>query len=178
MFWGEALWAKVAAARPAAGMQHLGLHGRPRHAGQKLAALAEAVDRLTRDFGNWRMPWGEINRFQRNDDAIVQTFRRRQAQIPVPFTSSQWGSLAAFGARRYPARSDTTAQRQQLRGRRWSSGPGCARVAVTAGGESGDPASPHFNDQASAMRRGTCAKVYFYPEELKGHIERVYHPGE
>jgi acyl-homoserine-lactone acylase len=49
---------------------------------------------------------------------------------------------------------------------------------VTAGGESGDPKSPHFNDQAQRYASGDLRDVYFYPDQLKGHIERTYHPGE
>lgn len=50
--------------------------------------------------------------------------------------------------------------------------------AVTAGGESGDPASPHFNDQARRYASGGLRDVYFHPDQLKGHIERIYRPGE
>ena len=50
--------------------------------------------------------------------------------------------------------------------------------AVTAGGESGNPSSPHFNDQAKRYGTGDLREVYFYPSDLKGHIERQYHPGE
>ena len=49
--------------------------------------------------------------------------------------------------------------------------------AVTAGGESGDPKSTHFNDQAERYATGNLRDVYFYPSQLKGHTERVYHPG-
>ena len=49
--------------------------------------------------------------------------------------------------------------------------------AITAGGQSGDPASPHFNDQAERYSRGDLREVYFYREQLEGHIEREYHPG-
>jgi len=49
--------------------------------------------------------------------------------------------------------------------------------AVTAGGQSGDPSSPHFNDQAQRYASGDLREVYFYPEQLKGHTERTYHPG-
>ena len=49
--------------------------------------------------------------------------------------------------------------------------------AVTAGGQSGDPSSPHFNDQAQRYASGGLREVYFYPEQLKGHTERTYHPG-
>ena len=50
--------------------------------------------------------------------------------------------------------------------------------AVTAGGESGDPASQHFNDQAKRYATGNLREVYFYREQLKGHTEREYHPGK
>jgi acyl-homoserine-lactone acylase len=30
-----------------------------------LESLMRASDKLTADFGKWRTPWGEINRFQR-----------------------------------------------------------------------------------------------------------------
>jgi acyl-homoserine-lactone acylase len=46
-----------------------------------------------------------------------------------------------------------------------------------AGGESGDRASPHFNDQAERYTTGALREVYFYPEQRVGHTERSYHPG-
>ena len=57
-------------------------------------------------------------------------------------------------------------------------GPRVRARAVTAGGESGNPASPHFNDEAQRYASGNLREVYFYPDQLKGHTERVYHPGE
>ena len=50
--------------------------------------------------------------------------------------------------------------------------------AVSAGGESGNPKSKHFNDQAMRYSTGDLREVYFYPSQLKGHIEREYHPGQ
>jgi acyl-homoserine-lactone acylase len=50
--------------------------------------------------------------------------------------------------------------------------------AVTAGGESGDPRSPHFNDQAERYAGLRLRPVYFYPGQLVGHTERRYHPGD
>jgi acyl-homoserine-lactone acylase len=48
--------------------------------------------------------------------------------------------------------------------------------AVTAGGESGDPSSAHFNDQAKRYTAGNLRDVYFYRSDLNGHIARRYHP--
>ena len=50
--------------------------------------------------------------------------------------------------------------------------------AVSAGGQSGDAASRHFNDQVARYASGDLRDVYFYPDQLQGHIERTYHPGE
>jgi acyl-homoserine-lactone acylase len=145
---------------------------------QKVAALATASDRLQQDFGRWRTPWGEINRFQRLNDDIVQKFTDAGPSIPVAFTSAQWGSLASFGARRY----EGTKRYYGTSGNSFVAvvefGDSVRARAVTAGGESGDPRSPHFNDQALRYSTGNLREVYFYPDQLRGHIERSYHPGE
>jgi len=153
--------------------------GRTRNATpeQKLQALAAASDRLARDFGRWNTPWGEINRFQRLTADIVQPFNDAAPSIPVGFTSSRWGSLASFGTR-------TPQGMKKMYGVSGNSfvavvefGDQVRARAVSAGGESGDPSSKHFNDQAARYATGNLREVYFYPAQLKGHTEREYHPG-
>jgi len=175
-FWADELWTLAGRQRPRHGNRWEAMNalsGRDR-----LAALARALDRLERDWGGWRVAWGEVNRFQRNDAAIVQTFDDRRPSIAVPFAAARWGSLASFGARAYPGT------------RRWYGnngnsfvaivefGPRLRAWAVTAGGVSGNPASPHFNDQAGRYASGNLRPVYFYREDLAGHIARSYHPGQ
>jgi acyl-homoserine-lactone acylase len=48
---------------------------------------------------------------------------------------------------------------------------------VTAGGESGDPASPHFRDQAERYAGGALRPVWFYPADITAHTVRQYRPG-
>jgi acyl-homoserine-lactone acylase len=144
---------------------------------QQLEALAAASDKLTADFGTWKTPWGDINRYQRNNGDIVQKFDDSKPSIPVGFTSSLWGSLASFGARPYPG----TRKWYGTSGNSFVSvvefGDSVRAVAITAGGESGHPDSPHFNDEAQRYATGNLRPVYYYPSQLKGHTERVYHPG-
>jgi len=177
VFWGEALWAKAAPAAKAAGMSVWDYMAEKSSGADKLAALAEASDRLTTDFGTWKVQWGEINRFQRLNGDIVQQFRDDGPSIPVPFTSAQWGSLASFGAKRYPG----TKRYYGTSGNSFVAvvefGPKVRALAVTAGGESGHPDSPHFNDQAGRYAAGDLREVYFWPEQLAGHTERSYRPG-
>jgi acyl-homoserine-lactone acylase len=178
VFWGEALWSRLAG-RPNPGelpaYDRLVAQTTP---AEKLAALAEASDRLAADFGTWRTPWGEINRFQRLNDDIAPRFTDAGASIPVPFTSSQWGSLASFGARRYPG----TKRYYGTSGNSFVAvvefGPRVKAWAVTAGGESGDPASRHFDDEATRYAEGNLREVYVYPDQLAGHTERIYRPGQ
>lgn len=143
-----------------------------------LQALSAARDRLERDFGTWRTPWGDINRFQRLTGDIVQPFDDSAVSSPVGFTSSRWGSLASFGARTY-------AGTRKMYGTSGNSfvavvefGDRVRARAVSAGGESGDPRSPHFNDQASRYATGNLREVYFYRSQLEGHVERQYRPGK
>jgi len=144
---------------------------------QLLEALAAASDQLTADFGTWRTPWGDINRFQRLTGDIIQPFSDAGPSIPVPFTASQWGSLAAFGARAYPG----TKKWYGTYGNSFVAvvefGDSIRAKAVTAGGESGHPDSPHFNDEAARYAAGNLRDVYFYRAQLVGHTEREYHPG-
>ena len=144
---------------------------------QLLKSLAAASDKLAADFGAWKTPWGDINRFQRLTDDLVHPFTDAGPSIPVGFTSATWGSLASFAARTYRGS-------KKIYGTSGNSfvavvefGKTLRARAVTAGGESGNPASPHFNDQAKRYSTGDLREVYFYRPQLKGHTEREYHPG-
>jgi acyl-homoserine-lactone acylase len=177
VFWGEDLFNRVSAeARQAAMSAETYVIDRATD-GERLQSLAAAKTKLEQDFGKWQTPWGEINRFQRITDDIAPKFDDAAPSIPVPFTYSRWGSLASFSAHAYPGT------------KKWYGTSGNSFVAVvefgdsvraraiTAGGESGNPSSPHFNDEAQRYSTGNLRDVYFYPSQLKGHIERVYHPG-
>lgn len=143
-----------------------------------LESLTAAVTRLERDFGSWQTPWGEINRFQRLTGDIEHPFRDDGPSIPVAFTSGNFGSLASFGARPYP----NTKKWYGTSGNSFVAvvefGPQVRARAVTAGGESGNPRSKHFNDQAERYATGNFREVYFYKRQLEGHVEREYHPGQ
>ncbi len=99
--WGEDIQRSVGGAARSAGMsadEYIGSKATPE---QLLQSLANASDKLTADFGTWKTPWGDINRFQRLTDDIVHPFTDAGPSIPVMFTSATWGSLASFGARTY-----------------------------------------------------------------------------
>ncbi|HET9355669.1 MAG TPA: penicillin acylase family protein [Sphingomicrobium sp.] len=145
----------------------------------QLASLEEAMAKMTGLYGGWRVKWGEINRYQRNDGAIVQKFDDRKPSIAVGFPSARWGTLASFGAQTYPG----TKKRYGTSGNSFvavveftPAGP--KAMAVTAGGVNGDPASPHFADQAQAYADGRLLPVPFDGREVAAQAVAVYRPGE
>jgi len=177
VYWGDQLWREIGSFAQAERINVPDYIANRVDAATKLTALEQAVAQLTRDFGSWRMPWGAINRFQRLDGAIRPHFDDAKPSTPVPFTSAQWGSLASFGAKTWPG----TKRYYGTSGNSFVAvvefGPRVRAMAVMAGGQSGNQASLHFADQIDRYATGRLRPVYFYPDELAGHVERVYRPG-
>ncbi|MGH8363086.1 MAG: penicillin acylase family protein [Gammaproteobacteria bacterium] len=177
VFWGTNLFNQMRDNPQAAHMWPADYVQKLATPAQALQALAVAADKLEADFGSWQTPWGDINRFQRISDTIEPHFDDSRHSIPVPFTSSLWGSLASFGAKLYP-------HTRKWYGNDGNSfvciiefGPKVRAWAIRVGGESGNPASAHFTDQAAQYAMGNLRPVYYYKSQLHGHIERQYHPG-
>jgi acyl-homoserine lactone acylase PvdQ len=179
VFWGEEAGRRVGAEARRAGMSAEDYVATKATSEQLLGALETASNKLATDFGSWKTPWGDINRYQRLTADIVQPFNDAGASIPVAFTSARWGSLASFGARAYPGT------------KKWYGTSGNSFVAVvefgkdsvrakavTAGGVNSVPGSKHFGDQAQRYATGALRDVYFYKSQLVGHTERTYHPGQ
>jgi acyl-homoserine-lactone acylase len=144
----------------------------------RIESLARASAKLQRDFGKWNTPWGDINRFQRLTGDIVQPFDDSKPSLPVPFTSSTWGSLAAFGM-------TTQANVKKIYGDRGNSfmavvefGPRIKAKTLLAGGVNGDPKSKHFTDQAMMYTKSQYKDALFYREDVEKHAERTYKPGQ
>jgi acyl-homoserine-lactone acylase len=179
VYWGEEL---IRILRPPAGEdrnRYMNRIGRDTTDGQKLQALSSAVAQLVHDFGRWQVPWGEVNRFQRISPSIAPRFSDSAPSIPVPFAPARYGSLASFEMR-VPK---TTRHLFGTYGNSFVAvveftRHGVRARAVSAGGESGNPASSHFFDQARRYASGNLRDVYFYPDQLNGHTERTYRPGE
>jgi acyl-homoserine-lactone acylase len=176
-FWAEELWRQAAAVGDLGGLTTYDYIATKMTPTQRLDALSAMSDKLQADFGSWKTPWGEINRFQRLTDDIVHPFDDAGPSMPVAFASGRWGSLASFAAKSYNGS-------KKIYGTSGNSfvavvefGDTVKARAITAGGQSGNPSSPHFKDQAERYANGDLRDVYFYPAQLEGHIEREYKPG-
>jgi len=180
IYWAQKLRQSVAARIPArtdqlSAIKFLQEKTTPQ---EKLIALNETVAELQRDFGNWKIAWGEVNRFQRLDGKIDAGFDDTKPSISVPFTSSYWGSLAAFGSRKYP-------NTKKMYGNVGNSfvaavefGKKVKAKTVIIGGSSSDKTSSHFNDQSQRYADGNFKDIFFYKEDVMKHVEKNYKPGE
>jgi acyl-homoserine-lactone acylase len=178
VYWSEELGRQVAADARKAGITTDEFIASKATPDQMVQALAVAADKLAADFGSWKTPWGEINRYQRLTGDIVQPFNDAGPSIPVGFSSARWGSLASFGAKTYKG----TKKMYGTTGNSFVAvvefGDQVKARAVTAGGQSGDPKSPHFGDQAQRYATGDLREVYFYRPQVEAHKERQYQPGK
>ena len=144
---------------------------------ERLELFQKAVDKIRADFGRWDIPWGEVHRFQRLDGAIESRFDDSLPSLPVGMASGRWGALASYGARAF----DT----KRLYGTSGNSfvavvefGPAVRAKSLLAGGQSGDPNSPHFDDQAQRYVDRQFKEVAYSREDVERRAVRSYRPGD
>ncbi len=143
-----------------------------------ITPLLAVVNELKTHYGNWQISWGSINRYQRISSDILQQYKDDQPSVPVGFASSSWGMLPAYNSKYFPG----TNKRYGVSGNSFicavEFGKRIKAKSLLAGGESGDPLSPHFNDQLQMYTRGQFKDVLFYKNDVLKHAEKTYHPGE
>ncbi|MEH6762625.1 MAG: penicillin acylase family protein, partial [Maribacter arcticus] len=123
--------------------------------------------------------WGEVNRYQRLTGDVMQPFNDSLPSVGVGFASGTWGALAAYGARY------TAPGAKKIYGTRGNSfvavvefGDKVQAKTILAGGQSGDPTSPHFNDQIEKYLNIDWKDVAFYREDVLKRAQETYLPGK
>ncbi len=158
-------------------MERFNYYGTKSSYKERLEVLKTTLDQLENDFGTWDIAWGEVNRFQRLDGNIQSHFDDNQSSLPVGLASGRWGALASYGARTY----DT----KKIYGTSGNSfvavvefGEKVKAKSILAGGQSGDPDSPHFYDQAQRYIDVEFKDVAFYREDVEASAKKTYRVGE
>lgn len=156
-------------------INHFGVGSEP---SERVQVFTETLQDLTQRYGDWRLPWGEVNRLQRLTGDILQPHDDAQASLAVGFGSGRWGALASFGAKRF-------AGTQKIYGASGNSfvavvefGDKVRAKSLLAGGQSGDPSFPHFFDQANLYAAGRFKEVAYYRSDVLARAQMIYHPGQ
>ncbi|TCK69285.1 acyl-homoserine lactone acylase PvdQ [Winogradskyella wandonensis] len=164
---------------PMSSMEFMMYFGQQSPKEERLKLFEDVIDYLTETFGTWNLPWGEVNRYQRLNGDIRQKFDDNQPSIPFGFASGRWGALAAYGV------SYSNPEAKKIYGTRGNSfvavvefGDKVKAKSMLAGGQSGDPNSPHFNDQAQRYADMKFKDVPYYKEDVLKVAEETYQPGK
>ena len=177
-FYGMNLYKHLETPQELKGMNRFHYYGTGTSEKERLIVFEKTIMQLNKDFGNWNIPWGEVSRFQRISGDINATFDDAAPSIPVGLTTARWGHLAAYGMR---GRHDV----KKIYGTRGNSfvaavefGKKIKAKSILAGGQSSDPDSPHFKDQATMYVEGKFKDVAFYRSDIEARAEETYSPGK
>jgi acyl-homoserine-lactone acylase len=144
---------------------------------ERLDIFKQTLSQIEEDFGKWNTSWGEVNRYQRINGDIKSVFNDSLPSMPIGMASGNWGALASYASRSYNTK--------KLYGTKGNSfvavvefGDKVKAKSILAGGQSGDPNSPHFNDQAQMYADIKFKDVAFYREDVEKRAKATYKPGE
>lgn len=154
-----------------------GWGGGTSEAGQsRLDILERVMDRLEDEWGTWRVPHGEMVRIQRVRDP--GGFSDEVESVGVPGGDPNTGQIFFVAAvpgpdrkRRYGVAGHSYAGVQEYGGK-------VKALSVTVFGQSADPDSPHYMDQAELYSRGEFKAAWLDLEDVRKNAVRVYRPGE
>ncbi|MGB5459131.1 MAG: acylase [Eudoraea sp.] len=176
-FYGTLYGKKGIRPAPMSDMELMSYFGSESPLEERLSIFKEVVLQLERDFGNWNIPWGEVNRYQRLNGDIRQAFDDNKPSIPIGFASGRWGALAAYGARY----NNNTKKLYGTRGNSFVAvvefGPKVRAKTILAGGQSGNPKSPHFDDQTIPYAKVKFKEAAYYKEDVLKRAKISYKPG-
>lgn len=143
---------------------------------EMVQALRDVIQDLKNDFGTWRLPWGEFNRFQRISNNGILQMDDSKPSFAVPFASSAWGQLPSYTSRSVSGSKKWYGVNGNSFIAAVEFGPKIKAFSLLAGGQSGDPNSSHFFDQGKRYAEGKFKEIYFYKEDVMRHQVQEYHP--
>jgi acyl-homoserine lactone acylase PvdQ len=139
-----------------------------------LNALNQVKITLEQQFGTWKMAWGDVNRFQRISNGVM--FDDSKPSLPVAFTSSAWGQLPSYTSKPYQGSKKWYGVNGNSFVAAVEFGPKVKAYSLLAGGQSGDPQSAHFFDQAENYTQGKFKLVLYYKKDVMQHVVKKYRP--
>jgi acyl-homoserine lactone acylase PvdQ len=149
----------------------------------RVRALEATLLDLEQTHGSWKVTWGELNRLQRIPGWQIDmqghgAFRDDQPSLPIAGAPGPLGVVFNF----YAFPQEGQKRRYGVAGHSFVAAVELATPAklktILQFGESGDPASPHWFDQAALYAKKQFKPSWYARADVEAHSERHYHPGE
>jgi acyl-homoserine-lactone acylase len=142
-------------------------------------ALQHVKEQMEKEFGTWRIPWGQLNMLQRiHSSGTLETFDEARLSVPVAGGPGAAGFLFVFntrtppgGKRGYGISGNTYVAVVEFAKKVWAG-------SLLVFGQSADPASPHYFDQRDLYSNKAFKIAWFYERDVKLNAQRPYRPGE
>jgi len=146
---------------------------------QKVAELAATILDLEQRYAMWwKIEWGDLCHYQRLTGKIDETYDDQRSSMGLGQVPSSFGALPSVQSKlmkgtkiRYAYSGNSFVAAVEF-------GPRLKAKSIVTGGESSDPDSKHFTDQAYGFFRGEMKDVLFYKADVLAAMEEQYHPGE
>ncbi|NOY43681.1 MAG: penicillin acylase family protein [Planctomycetes bacterium] len=155
---------------------------------EQLAALARAADRLLTMHGKWQVPYGELYRTQRRPRTADLADARFNDEGPSIPSLGGHGPMGVIFTQYYSPSLDIPwiikqRKRYGLVGTSYLaayefSPEGVRGASLVPFGTNGNPASPHFSDQATLVTQRKMKPELFKKQHVVRDAVRSYHPGQ
>jgi penicillin amidase len=152
------------------------------NAAAQLKSLVQAAEILKAFYGDWKVKWGDVSRMQRHAnyaDAAQIPFSDKLASLPCAGVPGPLGVV--FNTYYAPPTADHKKQYGVVGGSFigvYEFGDKVQAATILQFGESSDPNSPHFMDQAELYSKRQFKPAWFDWSEVLAHAKQSYHPGE
>jgi acyl-homoserine-lactone acylase len=148
----------------------------------RFKALATAAAKLQAFYGDWHVKWGDVSRMQRHAnfaDAAQIPFSDALPSLPC---AGAPGPLGVVFNTYYAPPTDKHKKQYGVVGGSfigmYEFGDKVQAATVLQFGQSSDPKSPHFMDQAELYSKREFKPAWFEWTDVLAHAKSSYHPGE
>ncbi|HEX2165742.1 MAG TPA: penicillin acylase family protein [Longimicrobiales bacterium] len=142
--------------------------------GARVDGLASALRDLRAEWGTIDVPWGRLNRHQRPLPGASVVLDTTRASLPVGATSGALGSVFSYESAPFGSAAPRIGRGGNSFVKVIAFGPRPRAASILNYGQSGDPASTHFFDQASLYVRREFKPAWFSRADVEANAVRSY----